>query len=418
MHKNPFSINILHHNAGMRFLAILMLLLMHCSVVKAQVWSEIEPFPGTSRDDGVAFLIGNTAYFGTGLEVGWNATGDFHAFNIQSETWTPVAPLPAGKERQYAAAFSDQIYGYVVGGVGPSGHLNDMMRYTPATNTWEEMAPLPAAGRSAMAYFTLLGEHYIVGGRIDENTLTAETWRYLSGDDVWQQVDDYPGGGMWRAGACAVGNLGYVGMGINADNAYTDELYSYSRTTEQWTSQQAFSDVSRAYVTFSPYNSNLFAFGGIDVLGTYQNELWRYDVNSQVWEQMNPMPSFGRKGGMGVGTDFGFYYTTGINADDLRLNETWKAALIVETVEAEKSEALHLYPNPAGDKFWLGNVTDFASANVDITDLTGRILLQSHALKDNSVDISLLPKGMYLVQIRLEQLNTPAEYATLKLVKQ
>ena len=36
-----------------------------------QTWQQIGDFPSTERDDGTCFIIGNTAYCGTGLKTGW-----------------------------------------------------------------------------------------------------------------------------------------------------------------------------------------------------------------------------------------------------------------------------------------------------------------------------------------------------------
>ena len=92
-----------------------------------QSWNKLQDFPGVARDDGSTFTIGNKVYGGTGLQVGWTCANDFYVFDLTTETWGVIAPLPLIASRQYGVGFSILGKGYVFGGVNDSGSLlNDL----------------------------------------------------------------------------------------------------------------------------------------------------------------------------------------------------------------------------------------------------------------------------------------------------
>jgi N-acetylneuraminic acid mutarotase len=108
------------------FLLLLSLLISDLSF--SQPWTQITDFPSTERDDGCTFVIGTTAFCGTGLKSGYVLANDMYAFDMASETWSTAASLPVGMERQYAAAFSYNNSGFISGGSG-SAYLNDLWMY-------------------------------------------------------------------------------------------------------------------------------------------------------------------------------------------------------------------------------------------------------------------------------------------------
>jgi hypothetical protein len=69
-----------------------------------------------------------------------------------------------------------------------------------------------------------------------------------------------------------------------------------------------------------------------------------------------------------------------------------------------------LYPNPATDYFRISNIE---KANVVITDVTGKVVLQTEGVDENSIiNVSNLNSGIYLVNIKNESMNE-----TIKFVK-
>ena len=95
-------------------------LLGFCLLVSSQLfsqnWQNIQDFSGTERDDAVSFTINNQAYCGTGLSPWFAEFADFYSFDFNTQSWTSIASLPIGKERQYATAFSNDTLGFVFSG--------------------------------------------------------------------------------------------------------------------------------------------------------------------------------------------------------------------------------------------------------------------------------------------------------------
>lgn len=58
--------------ASLTFFAIIGFLNSH-----SQSWIQVPDFPSSERDDGLAFVINDIAYCGTGYKVGWTETKDF-----------------------------------------------------------------------------------------------------------------------------------------------------------------------------------------------------------------------------------------------------------------------------------------------------------------------------------------------------
>ena len=81
--------------------------------------------------------------------------------------------------------------------------------------------------------------------------------------------------------------------------------------------------------------------------------------------------------------------------------------------------SMHVYPNPVSDQLKIDFVSDLDLTNVDINiyDLTGKILIQKQenlviGSNEITMDVSILPKGTYLVQF-----NYGADSQYAKIVK-
>ena len=79
---------------------------------------------------------------------------------------------------------------------------------------------------------------------------------------------------------------------------------------------------------------------------------------------------------------------------------------IDEVLEKETVASLHVYPNPVSNQLTIDLVSeyDLTNVNVNIYDLTGKVLIQLQvdlAIGSNQIpiDVSKLPKGTYLVNI-------------------
>ncbi len=91
-------------------------------------------------------------------------------------------------------------------------------------------------------------------------------------------------------------------------------------------------------------------------------------------------------------------YTSGINPETKpEWNLDGKSWLLNPDGIAENENArVSIYPNPASDKLFIDNTTEYSS--VAVYDYNGRLVLQQ-AKTSNSVDVSTLPCGTYTLQL-------------------
>lgn len=119
--------------------------------------------------------------------------------------WTDRAPLPGPAQSELAAATLDgQLY--ALGGFGdPRG----FKRYDPATDRWTPLAPLPA-GRDHAAAFGLDGGIFLVGGAANgPGDLFTAAWRYDVVSGEWSPRPELPF--VFGSHAVVLNGLAYIG---------------------------------------------------------------------------------------------------------------------------------------------------------------------------------------------------------------
>jgi PKD repeat protein/N-acetylneuraminic acid mutarotase len=166
-------------------------------------WTVATSMPWAALSSSSAVIDG-LVYLAGGIVDG--STVDVHArYDPLSDTWTPLAPMPHG--RNHAASGTDGSRFYVFGGRGSgSGDGNvvadgfdTLQIYDPVTDAWvssldpgSPLDPLPQArgGMGKAIYFQ--GEFYVMGGE----TVTGAG---ATSGGVYDRVDVYdPVGNSWR----------------------------------------------------------------------------------------------------------------------------------------------------------------------------------------------------------------------------
>lgn len=384
-----------------RALILLITLFLFNQGTRAQAWAQITDFPANERDDGVAFVINNKAYCGSGLQVGWSLTGDFHSLDLGTETWSTVASMPAGEERQYACGFTDGTNGFVFGGEAVGTDLNDLWMYSPTTNSWTAKASKPGNGVRGASYFVIGNVAYIIGGAFTTNDAINEVWAYDMVANTWTQKNNLPITN-WRGSAAAANGKGYLLYGMNSVYAYSRYLYEYDPILDNWNYKSTFAGAGtgKVYANMQAINNDLVVFAGKDSLNICNNQLWTYNLISNSWLSVSTLTATLRKGGMGFTNAGTYYYTCGISQADVRLKETWKTAVSVGIKEFEKQEKILVYPNPASD-FITIQFPKSVLQNVEykIYDVNGSLVLFGKLNENYSAAVRDLTAGIYFILI-------------------
>ncbi|MEI8136332.1 MAG: kelch repeat-containing protein [Bacteroidota bacterium] len=370
-----------------------------------QTWAQLADFPSSERDDGVAVHVNGKAYFGTGLIVGFSLGKDFYSYEIWNNTWTQIASMPTGSERQYACAFTYSNSFYVFSGSGYSNAVfTDLQRYNIATNAWTTLTGKPGNGLIGASCLEFGNKIIIVGGKFSSGAVSDEVWEYTISTDTWLQKANFPFGGRWRASASVLNNIGYLVFGRDNNQSFRKEMYSYTPATDTWIKIMDFPlTKGRAYSAMRTSINKLVLFGGYDTLNTYFNDVWFYNDLTTSWAQGPTLPSFGRKGGMNFTAGDKFYYSCGINVTDTRLKETWVIDVPVGIKENSWSSIFSIFPNPANEIINLKlDVNEWYNARVQIYNTIGQLIkAEDVVFKNNTASIKTdaLANGVYLLKI-------------------
>lgn len=392
----------------MNQLILFILLMFRYILCNAQSWTQLTDFPGTQRDDGAVFTISNKAYCFSGLEVGWQCTGNGYVFDGISETWSPMAPLPMGNERQYATAFSYNENGYVVGGLNCSGIcLKDFWKYSVSTNSWTALPDFPGQGRQGMSNFMIKGKLYIIGGRITDNSTLNEVWQFDFATSSWTQKNSLPLPGMCRGVAFTIDTLGYVCYGINntAAGTFNHSMCQYNYISDDWSFFPNVVLSARNYVACAVTNKQACLYGGQDSMNVITNDINLFNPSDTSLTTYTGIPTIGRKGTMAFSLNDIFYVTTGLDVNQNRIKETWKNASFVDIKEnSTLSTKLKIYPNPCNEKVFV-NLSNQKNAIIKLTNQLGQTVYQetieSRILEINT---SQYQNGIYYLTVQKDDI--------------
>ena len=76
----------------------------------------------------------------------------------------------------------------------------------------------------------------------------------------------------------------------------------------------------------------------------------------------------------------------------------WQDSASAAAIETVDDSEVRLWPNPAHDKVNI-TLTDGSAAQIVLYDRLGRVMLQRDILKDDQIDLSGLPAGLYAVRV-------------------
>lgn len=159
------------------------------------------------------------------------------AYNVETRTWTPLAPLPESRLRHGATTIKGKIY--VAGGLGPPvirGELQptrSLFVYDPATDTWSRKADLPVPTYVSLQA-DLLGRLYVYALGTD---FTPDYFlAYSPGTDKWVRLPLPPSRHFGGVMAAVDGKL-YLTNGLTRApvNPYNRQLDVYDPATKSWT---------------------------------------------------------------------------------------------------------------------------------------------------------------------------------------
>jgi len=135
-------------------------------------WSTLAPIPLFPRQEHSTVLVNTSCFAIIGgiipTETGANTTSLVQLYNIPTNTWSTLAPLPVALNHPNAAAIDGKIY--VLGGLSATNEgtwrgTPQSWVYDPTSNKWTELEAMPASearGSAAVGVYNKL--IYLAGG--------------------------------------------------------------------------------------------------------------------------------------------------------------------------------------------------------------------------------------------------------------
>lgn len=184
---------------------------------------------------------------------------------------------------------------------------------------------IPNLARATATSFVINNKAYITLGRIGGKHTSSikDCWEYSPSDSSWNRKTDFPGHGRVGAIAEVVAGKAYVGFGYNtdlfvyaSDTTIFSDFWMYDPLTNKWTQKASFP--TRSDSKDAPVNScssftykkwiYLFALSA----QTHSNkEVWRYDTESDRWEQLSNFPGATRTAAVSCTDGTHYYYGLG-----------------------------------------------------------------------------------------------------------
>ncbi|HUZ61462.1 MAG TPA: kelch repeat-containing protein [Hanamia sp.] len=297
-------------------------------------WVTQSEFDGVARSEAVSFVIGDTAYIGTGFD-GTNRLNDMWSFSPNAGAtgyWFQEADFP-GVPRSSAVAFALNGMGYVGTGYDGVNNLGDFWKFDPTMNTWTRVADFGGYARYDAVAFSVDGKGYVSTG-YDGNYL-KDFWEYNDTTNTWSQQVGM--GGFKRSGAVAFvyKNQAYIVTGNNNGQTTTvNDLWRFDPTANPtWTALRDITNVSTdtyddLYTDITRTNAVAFVMGAYAYITTGNNgsvmtSTWQYDIQHDQWYSKTAYEGLAREGAVGFTVDDTGYVGTGASGtqyfDDLRL---------------------------------------------------------------------------------------------------
>lgn len=233
----------------------------------SDTWTPKAHYPGSASQGAGAHTIHGKGYI---IAADNGASPTTAEYDPSSDQWTLKQPFPASK-RGGAAYFTLGDTAYFGLGMNSQGTLTDLWAYDALSNTWKEKKRHPGMGQGHAAQFTIGNNAYVVGGYGTEN----EVWMYDASQDEWKRKNNAPFGLAYAAGFSVCGK-GYVSAGTGLSSAPLNELWEYDPLADSWKLVGQTPFEPRSDLSVFVINDKAYLLLGLGASEQY-NDMWEFD---------------------------------------------------------------------------------------------------------------------------------------------
>ena len=197
----------------------------------ANSWIQLHNFTGSNRQNHKCFTLNGYGYMFGGFD-GFNTLNEMWEYNPTTDTWVQKAspPLPSsgpGRNGPAVLVINNQVYVGLGGTANGSNAFSDFYLFDPGTigvagsGSYTPVAPMPV-GRECPAMFTIGDTGYIGIGYEGGTGYLDDFWKYDPTTNVWTQLCNFNGGARQHPFSASVNGVPYVGCGDNASGNNKD----------------------------------------------------------------------------------------------------------------------------------------------------------------------------------------------------
>lgn len=266
-----------------------------------RAWTEMDSLPGKGRSQGVAFVFGNKAYFGTGIALNGEFFDEFFEFNPsqpKGSQWKKINdPIPCGP-CYGAMSFVINGIGYVCGGyTEQKGMSREIYKFDPSKpegSRWSLIETAKLVKRMEGNVMVIDNKAYIIGGRSNKSKVpefecfdpATETVRMVS-ENI---ADDYTENLLrHEASSFVIDGNGYVCCGLKFSGEVLRDMWRFTPNNGKgvWQKMCDFIGPSRS-------GASSFEINGIGYVACGQNGVGGYNFYDEIW-QFDPNERWSRR---------------------------------------------------------------------------------------------------------------------------
>lgn len=250
--------------------------------------------PTPRSESGIAVLE-DKIYVVGGESPKIKKTNVVEVFDLKTNKWSTVAPLPIGLNHVGMASYNGKLY--AAGGTHENGYSDKLYIYDPSVDKWNEGKSMPAA-RTALTVNFIDGKLYAIGGVDDVHNVVNTNLVYDPKNNSWTEKAPIPTARHHMTSSVVDGKLYVIGGRLLGDgipapikeglsNFNNNEMYDPKNDT--WTQLEPMPS-KRSGLASAPIGGYIYVFGGQKVNGTFENNE-KYDTKKNIWTTEKPLPT-------------------------------------------------------------------------------------------------------------------------------
>ncbi len=393
---------------------VIVLMLFFAQVTVSAQWTQVASPPGDFRTDhSFAFAIRDTGYIVAG-KTSSELRADFYRYLPTQDEWTQLPDFPGGTRGFGIGEVWDDIAYFGFGaGMHPDSteevQKNDLWAFDPTTGEWTELSSCPCSPRIHPAFITHKGNIYVGLGSSTGIGNLNDWWVYNIATDTWAQKTDLPSHPRHHPYQFAIGDYVYAGFGHGSvEPKIYDTWYQYDPEMDSWAQVASIPSQGRVAGTQFAHNGYGYVLSGDgeDHDSMETGEFWRYDADSNQWNELPPHPGASRWAPASFIINNEVYLINGPAFGDYQV-ESYKYDLGEPTTGTSGFDDLGLrldvYPNPFASTLnieWSMDSPDrLGSLLGKVIDVQGRLVLESILTGDSDqLYLGHLPAGQYFLE--------------------